>query len=97
MFLTMVVNRDCLAGNYSLCKVLPSIYQLKQYEYAINDHLSALLSILPLCDHNDRLSLLGLFELMAKSDASVSMIPAPDSFPNQFTDIRPSRESEIKF
>lgn len=70
----VVIGR--FAGNYALCKVLPSIYQLKQYEYAINDHLSALLSILPLCEHNDRLSLLGLFELMAKSDASVSMAPA---------------------
>lgn len=54
--------------------MLPSIYQLKQYEYAINDHLLALLSILPRCDLNDRLSLLGLFELMAKSDASVSSV-----------------------
>ncbi|XP_003743923.1 protein melted [Galendromus occidentalis] len=65
------IVESIINGNYALCKVLPSIYQLRQYEYAINDHLSALLSILPLCDHNDRLSLLGLFELMAKSDASL--------------------------
>ncbi|XP_022666091.1 ventricular zone-expressed PH domain-containing protein homolog 1-like isoform X2 [Varroa destructor] len=60
-----------IAGNYALCKVLPSIYALRHREPAITDHLLALFSLLPQCEKAERLSLLTLFELMAKSDANL--------------------------
>uniref|UniRef100_A0A2R5LGS9 Putative ph domain protein melted n=1 Tax=Ornithodoros turicata TaxID=34597 RepID=A0A2R5LGS9_9ACAR len=58
-----------ISGNYALARVLPSIYVVKKDP--IHDHLMALISLLPLCESADKLSLLALFELVAKHKPSL--------------------------
>uniref|UniRef100_A0A131XW49 Putative ph domain protein melted n=1 Tax=Ixodes ricinus TaxID=34613 RepID=A0A131XW49_IXORI len=53
-----------ISGNYALARVLPSIYVVKKEP--IHDHLMALISLLPLCESDEKLNLLALFELVAK-------------------------------
>lgn len=58
-----------ISGNYALARVLPSIYVVKKEP--IHDHLMALISLLPLCESAEKLSLLSLFELVAKHKPSL--------------------------
>lgn len=52
-----------ISGNYPLCRVLPQIYAVTKEP--IHDHAMALVSLLPLCDHAEKLALLQLFSLIA--------------------------------
>ncbi|CAH1397437.1 unnamed protein product [Nezara viridula] len=52
-----------ISGNYPLCRVLPQIYEVSKEP--IHDHVMALVSLLPLCEHSERLALLQLFSLIA--------------------------------
>ncbi|XP_075237442.1 ventricular zone expressed PH domain-containing protein melted [Lycorma delicatula] len=52
-----------ISGNYPLCRVLPQIYVVTKEP--VHDHAMALVSLLPLCDHQEKLALLQLFALIA--------------------------------
>ncbi|KAK9501661.1 hypothetical protein O3M35_012345 [Rhynocoris fuscipes] len=54
-----------ISGNYPLCRVLPQIYEVSKEP--IHDHGMALVSLLPLCEHAERLALLQLFSLIASN------------------------------
>lgn len=54
-----------IGGNHTLAKVLPKIYSLRKEP--IQDHVMALVCLLPQCDTPEKLSLLNLFALIAKS------------------------------
>lgn len=57
------------AGNYGLCRALPQIYEVSPDE--LNPHAELLVSLLPLCDLQERLALLQLFALMAHNKPAV--------------------------
>lgn len=57
-------------GNYPLCRVLAQIYEVSQEP--LEGHTMALVSLLPLCDNQERLALLNLFSLIAKNTPEVS-------------------------
>lgn len=54
-----------ISGNYSLCRVLPQIYEVTKEP--IHDHAMALVSLLPLCDLTEKLALLQLFSFIASN------------------------------
>ncbi|KAG1667911.1 Leucine-rich repeat protein soc-2 [Nymphon striatum] len=58
-----------ISGNYGLSKVLPQIYLVKKEP--INDHVMALISLLPRCEDSEKLNLLHLFALIAKNKPSL--------------------------
>ncbi|GAB6031264.1 hypothetical protein CHUAL_009064 [Chamberlinius hualienensis] len=58
-----------ISGNYTLARVLPQIYAVNKEP--IHDHVMALVSLLPLCDNPEKLSLLNLFGLIAKHAPSL--------------------------
>lgn len=58
-----------ISGNYPLCRVLPQIYEVSKEP--IHDHVMALVSLLPLCEHSERLALLQLFSLIASNKPSL--------------------------
>nr|CAD7455379.1 unnamed protein product [Timema tahoe] len=62
----------CFAGNYPLCRVLPQIYEVNKEP--LHDHVMALVSLLPLCENSEKLALLNLFALIAKSNPSVNLL-----------------------
>lgn len=57
------------SGNYSLSKVLPTIYAVNRDP--INNHVMTLVSILPNCGKAEMLSLLSLFTLIAKDNPTL--------------------------
>nr|CAD7587522.1 unnamed protein product [Timema genevievae] len=58
-----------ISGNYPLCRVLPQIYEVNKEP--LHDHVMALVSLLPLCENSEKLALLNLFALIAKSNPSL--------------------------
>lgn len=58
-----------IGGNYSLVRVLPRIYSVRKE--AIHDHVMALVCLLPSCEPPEKLSLLNLFALISKNNASI--------------------------
>ncbi|XP_073971191.1 ventricular zone expressed PH domain-containing protein melted isoform X2 [Rhodnius prolixus] len=58
-----------ISGNYPLCRVLPQIYEVSKEP--IHDHGMALVSLLPLCEHAERLALMQLFSLIAANKPSL--------------------------
>ncbi|XP_022252566.1 ventricular zone-expressed PH domain-containing protein homolog 1-like isoform X2 [Limulus polyphemus] len=58
-----------ISGNYVLAKVLPQIYAVNKEP--IHDHVMALVSLLPLCEKSEKISLLKLFSLIAKNKPSM--------------------------
>lgn len=58
-----------ISGNYTLARVLPQIYAVNKEP--INDHVMALVSLLPLCENPEKQSLLNLFGLIAKNVPSL--------------------------
>lgn len=55
-----------ISGNYSLVRVLPSIYVHNNNKRAIHDHIMALVNTLPSCDTSEKSSLLKLFAQISK-------------------------------
>lgn len=66
-----------IGGNYSLVRVLPKIYSVKDESVstssreAIHDHVMALVCLLPSLETPDKLSLLNLFLLISKNKPTV--------------------------
>lgn len=58
-----------ISGNYPLCRVLPQVYDVSKEP--IHDHCMALVSLLPPCEHQERLALLQLFGLIASNKPSL--------------------------
>lgn len=58
-----------IGGNYSLVRVLPRIYSVRKEP--IHDHVMALVCLLPHCETPEKLSLLNLFALISKNNASI--------------------------
>ncbi|PSN29327.1 Protein melted [Blattella germanica] len=58
-----------ISGNYPLCRVLPQIYAVNKEP--LHEHVMALVSLLPLCENPEKLALLNLFALIAKSNPSL--------------------------
>ena len=58
-----------IPGNYTLSRVLPTIYGVNRDP--INKHVMTLVSILPNCENQEKLSLLSLFSLIAKDNPAV--------------------------
>ncbi|XP_076320377.1 protein melted-like isoform X3 [Tachypleus tridentatus] len=54
-----------ISGNYVLAKALPQIYTVNKEP--IHDHIMALVSLLPVCEKSEKISLLKLFSLIAKN------------------------------
>lgn len=61
-----------ISGNYPLCRVLSQIYEVSKEP--LQGHAMALVSLLPLCDNQEKLALLNLFALIAKNKPSVSKL-----------------------
>ncbi len=57
-----------ISGNYSLARVLPTIYAVDDRGDPINNHVMTLVSILPNCENTEKLALLSLFGLIAKDN-----------------------------
>ena len=67
-----------ISGNYSLSRVLPTIYAAAADEdrnrgghSTINNHVMTLVSILPNCENTEKLALLSLFSLVAKENSAL--------------------------
>ena len=67
-----------ISGNYSLSRVLPTIYAAATDEdrnrgghSTINNHVMTLVSILPNCENTEKLALLSLFSLVAKENSAL--------------------------
>ncbi len=58
-----------ISGNYSLSRVLPTIYAVNRHP--INNHAMTLVSILHNCENTEKLALLSLFGLIAKDNPAV--------------------------
>lgn len=58
-----------ISGNYGLCRVLSQIYEVSPEH--LTPHASLLVSLLPLCDIQERLALLQLFALIAQNKTDV--------------------------
>jgi hypothetical protein len=58
-----------IAGNYSLARVLPTVYAVNRQP--INSHAMTLVSILHNCDKAEKLALLSLFSHIAKDNPNV--------------------------
>ncbi|XP_034247759.1 protein melted isoform X2 [Thrips palmi] len=54
-----------ISGNFSLCRVLPQIYEVTKEP--VHEHAMALVSLLPLCENQEKLALLLLFAMIAKN------------------------------
>lgn len=59
------------AGNYGLCRLLSQIYEVSPEQ--LTPHAALLVSLLPVCDIQERLALLQLFALMVQNNSNVSM------------------------
>ncbi|XP_037044917.1 protein melted isoform X2 [Bradysia coprophila] len=57
------------AGNYGLCRLLSQIYEVSPEQ--LTPHAALLVSLLPVCDIQERLALLQLFALMVQNDSNV--------------------------
>lgn len=66
-----------ISGNYSLSRVLPTIYAATDEDRnrgghsTINNHVMTLVSILPNCENTEKLALLSLFSLVAKESSAL--------------------------
>ena len=66
-----------ISGNYSLSRVLPTIYAATDEDRSrgghstINNHVMTLVSILPNCENTEKLALLSLFGLVAKENSAL--------------------------
>ena len=66
-----------ISGNYSLSRVLPTIYAATDEDRnrgghsTINNHVMTLVSILPNCENTEKLALLSLFSLVAKENSAL--------------------------
>ncbi|KAK3931175.1 Protein melted [Frankliniella fusca] len=54
-----------ISGNFSLCRVLPQVYEVTKEP--VHEHAMALVSLLPLCENQEKLALLSLFAMIAKN------------------------------
>ncbi|KAK6617844.1 hypothetical protein RUM43_014073 [Polyplax serrata] len=54
-----------ISGNYTLSRVLPQVYGVDKA--ALEEHVMALVSLLPLCNDTEKLALLNLFALIANN------------------------------
>lgn len=69
-FIFLYTDTLFFLGNYPLCRVLAQIYEVSPEPF--QGHAMALVSLLPHCDNQEKLSLLHLFSLMAKDNPTVS-------------------------
>lgn len=60
------------AGNYGLCRLLSQIYEVSPEQ--LTPHAALLVSLLPVCDIQERLALLQLFALMVQNHSNVSIV-----------------------
>lgn len=58
-----------ISGNFSLCRVLPQIYEVTKEP--VHEHAMALVSLLPSCENQEKLALLSLFAMIAKNKPSL--------------------------
>lgn len=61
-----------VAGNYGLCRVLSQIYEVSPDQ--LTPHAALLVSLLQLCDIQERLALLQLFALIVQNKTDVYLI-----------------------
>lgn len=61
--LSLIID-SVISGNFTLARVLPKIYPIRKEP--IHDHVMALVCLLPQCETPEKLSLLALFQLIAK-------------------------------
>ncbi|GLV34207.1 melted [Carabus blaptoides fortunei] len=64
-----------ISGNYPLCRVLAQIYEVSHEP--LQGHTMALVSLLPLCDNQEKLALLHLFSLIAKNTPALLEASVP--------------------
>lgn len=64
--------KSFMLGNYTLCQVLPKIYEVTS-DY-LHKNTLFFVAIIPLCEITEQLSLLQLLALMANKKPSVSLI-----------------------
>nr|XP_022918426.1 protein melted [Onthophagus taurus] len=64
-----------ISGNYPLCRVLAQIYEVSPEP--LRGHAMALVTLLPHCDNQEKLSLLDLFSMIAKDNPALLEASVP--------------------
>lgn len=59
------------AGNFGLCRLLSQIYEVSPEQ--LTSHAVSLVSLLPICDIQERLALLQLFALFIQNNSNASI------------------------